>query len=44
LDGLIARVLAGIVEGRRIEPGVHEVVRVVGDYRQGRCGVKRQDG
>lgn len=44
LDGLIARVLAGIVEGRRIEPGAHEVVRVVGDYRQGRCGMKQQVG
>lgn len=44
LDGLIARVLAGIVEGRRIEPGPREVVRVVGDYRAGRCGAGRRNG
>lgn len=38
LDGLIARVLAGIVQGRRIEPAQGEVVRAVGDYDHGRCG------
>lgn len=43
LDGLIARVLAGIIEGRRIEPGAHEVMRVVGDYRGGRCGAGLQN-
>ena len=37
LDGLIARVLAGIVQGRRIEPASGEVVRAVGDYDHGRC-------
>ncbi len=37
LDGLIARVLAGIVQGRRIEPARGEVVRAVGDYDHGRC-------
>lgn len=38
LDQLIARVLAGIVEGRRIEPARSEVIRTVGDYNAGRCG------
>jgi hypothetical protein len=37
LDQLIARVLAGIVQGRRIEPAPGEVVRVVGRYSRGRC-------
>jgi hypothetical protein len=37
LDQLIARVLAGIAEGRRIEPGAGEVIRMVGDYDKGRC-------
>ena len=37
LDQLIARVLAGIVEGRRIEPAPTEVIRTVGDYDRGRC-------
>jgi hypothetical protein len=37
LDQLIGRVLAGIAEGRRIEPGASEVIRTVGDYDRGRC-------
>lgn len=37
LDGLIARLLAGIVEGRRIEPHEDEVIRMVGNYDRGRC-------
>jgi len=37
LDQLIARVLAGIVAGRRIEPAQGEVIRAVGDYDAGRC-------
>lgn len=38
LDQLIARVLAGIVEGRRIEPEQGEIIRTVGTYDRGRCG------
>lgn len=38
LDQLIARVLAGIVEGRRVEPEQGEVIRTVGHYDRGRCG------
>ncbi len=37
LDNLIARVLAGIVQGRRIEPREDEVIRAIGDYDRGRC-------
>ena len=37
LDQLIARVLAGIVEGRRVEPAPGEVIRMVGNYDRGRC-------
>ena len=39
LDQLIGRVLAGIAEGRRIEPSESEIIRTVGDYDHGRCGV-----
>lgn len=42
LDQLIARVLAGIAEGRRIEPDQGEVIRVVGSYDRGRCGMGGQ--
>jgi Mg-chelatase subunit ChlD len=37
LDQLIGRVLAGIAEGRRIEPRQGEVIRTVGNYDRGRC-------
>jgi uncharacterized protein YegL len=37
LDQLIARVLAGLADGRRVEPAQDEVIRVVGDYDRGRC-------
>lgn len=38
LDQLVARVLAGIATGQRIEARPEDVVRTVGDYRAGRCG------
>ncbi len=38
LDQLIGRVLAGIVQGRRIEAEPGEVIRTVGNYDRGRCG------
>jgi Mg-chelatase subunit ChlD len=37
LDQLIGRVLAGIAEGRRIEPSKAEIIRTVGHYDRGRC-------
>jgi Mg-chelatase subunit ChlD len=37
LDQLVARVLAGIMRGRRIEPAPAEIVRTVGSYDRGRC-------
>jgi Mg-chelatase subunit ChlD len=41
LDQLIARVLASMVEGRRIEAGPDEIVRTVGDYDAGRCRIEK---
>lgn len=41
LDQLIARVLAGIVEGHRVEPGEGEIIRTVGNYNRGRCGTQQ---
>lgn len=37
LDQLVARVLAGIATGRRVEPRQEDVVRAVGNYDRGRC-------
>lgn len=37
LNGLIARILTGIAQGRRIEPADSEIVRIVGGYDRGRC-------
>ena len=37
LDQLIGRILAGIAQGRRIEPRPEEVIRTVGNYDRGRC-------
>lgn len=37
LDQLIARVLAGIVGGHRVEPKQGEIIRTVGSYDRGRC-------
>jgi Mg-chelatase subunit ChlD len=41
LGQLIARVLAGFVQGRRIEPAQGEVIRSVGNYDRGRCMLPR---
>ncbi|WP_235955176.1 hypothetical protein [Sphingobium psychrophilum] len=38
LDQLISPVLAGIVEGHRVEPEQREIIRTVGSYDRGRCG------
>ena len=43
LDQLIGRVLAGIAQGRRIEPSQGEVIRMVGSYDRGRCLAARGD-
>jgi len=42
LDQLIGRVLAGIATGQRIEPRPTDVIRTVGSYDRGRCGVSEQ--
>ncbi|WP_298194484.1 vWA domain-containing protein [Novosphingobium sp.] len=44
LDTLVARVLAGIATGRRVEPREGDVIRTVGDYDRGRCHVAQQGG
>jgi len=41
LDQLIGRVLAGIAQGRRVEPNQGEAIRVVGNYDRGRCLASR---
>lgn len=37
LDGLITRVIASELEGRRVEPAREEILREVGDYDAGVC-------
>jgi hypothetical protein len=37
LDALVRRVLASLVSGRRVEASPGEVIRSVGNYRNGRC-------
>lgn len=37
LDQLIARILSGVVTGRRVEPEQGEIIRTVGSYNAGRC-------
>ncbi len=37
LDGLVGRVLGGLIAGVRIEPNPDEVIREVGDYDKGLC-------
>lgn len=39
LDQLVTRVLTGLVSGERVEPEGDDVIRTVGDYRQGVCKV-----
>ncbi|HEX8653788.1 MAG TPA: vWA domain-containing protein [Allosphingosinicella sp.] len=41
LDTLVRRVLDSLISGRRIEPADSEVIRSVGDYRNGRCALPR---
>lgn len=42
LDQLLARVLAGIATGKRIEARPSDVIRTVGAYDRGRCGEPTQ--
>ena len=44
LDTLVARVLAGIATGRRVEPRQGDVIRTVGAYDRGRCSIAQQRG
>lgn len=42
LDQLLARVLAGVATGKRVEPRSTDVIRTVGSYERGRCAVPQQ--
>ncbi|WP_380785421.1 VWA domain-containing protein [Sphingomonas sp. R86521] len=42
LDQLLARVLAGVATGKRVEPRSTDVIRTVGSYDRGRCAVPQQ--
>ncbi|MEQ9505721.1 MAG: VWA domain-containing protein [Hyphomonas sp.] len=44
LDGLVTRVLSGLVSGERIEPEGDDVIRTVGNYRAGMCKVGELSG
>lgn len=44
LDGLVTRVLSGLVSGQRIEPEGDDVIRTVGNYRAGVCKVEELAG
>lgn len=37
LDGLVARIVASFVTGRRVEPRPEDIIRQVGQYNHGRC-------
>jgi hypothetical protein len=39
LDSLVSRVLTSLVRGERVEPEGEEVIRTVGNYREGVCKV-----
>ena len=43
LDSLVRRVLADMMTGTRVEPEGSEVIRVVGEYRLGRCEVSEDE-
>jgi hypothetical protein len=42
LDGLVSRVLAGLISGVRVEPKSEEIIRRVGDYDKGLCLASRR--
>ena len=42
LDGLIERVVASLLVGRRVEPRAGDVIRATGDYDRGVCRPTRQ--
>lgn len=44
LDGLVTRVLSGLVSGERVEPEGDEVIRTLGNYRAGICKVEELSG
>lgn len=43
LDQLVHRVLVDLLTGERVEPEGDQVVRIVGDYKLGRCRIDEND-
>lgn len=43
LDQLVERVLVGLITGERVEPEGEDVIRTVGDYREGVCAVESEE-
>lgn len=39
LDGLVTRVLGGLITGERQEPDTDDIIRQVGNYQAGRCQI-----
>lgn len=42
LDGLVTRVLDGLITGERQEPDMDDIIRRVGNYEAGRCKIDQQ--
>ena len=42
LDGLVTRVLDGLITGERQEPDADDIIRRVGNYQAGRCKIDQQ--
>ena len=42
LDGLVTRVLDGLITGERQEPNTDDIIRQVGNYQAGRCLIDQQ--
>ena len=42
LDGLVTRVLDGLITGERQEPDTSDIIRRVGNYQAGRCKIDQQ--
>jgi len=42
LDGLVTRVLDGLITGERQEPDSDDIIRQVGNYQSGRCKLDQQ--
>ena len=43
LDQLVERVLISLITGTRVEPEGEDVIRTVGDYRNGLCVLEQDE-